>query len=328
MEPRRWGRLADRRAAALLASVAQEPAVVVAPPNGFPVALPPSPEAEDPPFASVVDATRPEDPGDLQGLVLQMAGLVRRGGTVALVTTGGAGAEARVNGPRTLAATHRALLDAGCEPIACVPFDLLGPLSPWRLGLGARRDAVLAELEEHLASASVRRFVRIVEATLTAGLAPEHAGRVVVVARRRGGVAAPGWPRWPVPRRPARLLLRLAHDDAVTRFLAFADAEWLSRIGPPADLVGWLRALADGADARADVSAFLVGRRRWWQPDLEVSRLAEAASHRMARRIVAELERAPGAFDGTVSLPETLAYDLIASLNDAIDRGLAGEPHG
>jgi len=177
-----------------------------------------------------------------------------------------------------------------------VPFDAFGPLSSWRLGLGARRDAVFAELEEHLASPAVRRAARLVEQHVVAALSPESVGRVMVVARR--GPVPP-----PVVASPAAALsapafvdaiLPLLHDDAVVRWLAFVDAEWLSAPGVGFDLIGFLRTLTAPAERRTELSALLRRQRRWWQPRLEEARLAEAASHRLAEATIAAVGTAIG----------------------------------
>jgi hypothetical protein len=313
--------LIDGRAGRLLAGAAVEPALVLAPPGGFPCLLPAS-AASDARAASIVDTTRPEEPGDHAAMVRQLVQLAGEDATVVLVACGGPPAATPGPAPRSLAVVETALAEMGFAVAQRVPFDVLGPLSPWRLGLGARRDAVFAELEEHLGSPAVRRAARLIERHVVAALPPDTAGRVLVVARRAPVPA-------PIAVEPAAALasaelgdalLPLLHDDAVVRWLAFVDAEWLSADTVGFDLVRFLRELTAPAGRRADVAALLRTQRRWWQPRLEEARLAEAASHRMAQATIAAVDAAVG--DGIAG---TLLYPLVGAFNAEIDRLLAEE---
>lgn len=319
MRGSRWARLVDGRAGRLLAGAAVEPALVLAPPGGFPCLLPAS-APSGAAAASLVDTTRPEEPGDHAAQVRQLVQLAGEDAAVVLVACGGPPAMTAGPAPRSLAVVEAALAEVGFGVARRVPFDALGPLSPWRLGLGARRDAVFAELEEHLASPAVRRTARLIERHVVAALPPEAAGRVLVVARR-----APV----PVPiavdpaatltsAALAAALLPLLHDDAVVRWLTFVDVEWLSADTVGFDLVRFLRDLTAPADRRAEIAALLRTQRRWWQPRLEEARLSEAASHRMAQSTIAAVDAAVG--DGIAA---TLLYPLVGALNAEIDRLLA-----
>ena len=319
MRGSRWARLIDGRAGRLLAAEAVEPALVLAPPGGFPCLLPVSGSTDTAP-ACIVDTTRPEEPGDHATMVRQLADLAGDTAAVVLVACGGSPAMTTGPAPRALAVVESALADAGFGVTKRVAFDAFGPLSPWRLGLGARRDAAFAELEEHLASPAVRRAARLVEQHVVAALPPESVGRVMVVARR-----APAPP--PVATSPVAALsapefadavLPLLHDDAVVRWLAFVDAEWLSAAGIEFDLIGFLRTLTEPAERRTELAALLRRQRRWWQPRLEEARLAEAASHRLAQATIAAVDAAVG--DG---IARTLLYPLVSAFNAEIDRLLA-----
>jgi hypothetical protein len=321
MRGSRWARLIDGRAGRLLAAEAVEPALVLAPPGGFPCLLPVSGTTDAAP-ATIVDTTRPEEPGDHRAMVEQLAQLAGDTATVVLVACGGSPAAGVGPAPRSLTVVEAALAGAGFDLVKRVPFDVLGPLSPWRLGLGARRDAVFAELEEHLTSPAVRRAARLVERHVVAVLPPQSVGRVLVVARRapvpapvavdpNAALAAPAF---------ADAFLPLLHDDAVVRWLAFVDAEWLSADAVGFDLIGFLRDLTAPADRRAEVAVLLRRQRRWWQPRLEEARLAEAASHRLAQATIAAVDAALG--DGIAG---TLLYPLVGAFNAEIDRVLAEE---
>jgi hypothetical protein len=161
-----------------------------------------------------------------------------------------------------------------------------------------------------------------VERHVVAALPPESVGRVMVVARRAPvpapvatdptvALAAPEF---------ADAFLALLHDDAVVRWLAFVDAEWLSADGVEFDLIGFLRALTAPPERQTEVAALLRRQRRWWQPRLEEARLAEAASHRLAQATIAAVDAAVG--DGIAG---TLLYPLVSAFNTEIDRLLAEE---
>jgi hypothetical protein len=227
---------------------------------------------------------------------------------------------------RTWSSVREKLVAAGCEVVRAVPFDVLGVSSPWGRRLGARADRVIAELEAHLAFPEVRCAVRLLERRIVAALPVEEVGAIAVLARRRSAadrtVAAA-----PVPTLAAVLasrafgdaVLRLLRDDAVVRFAAFLDAEVLSPLGVPFDLPAWIATLGtDAARARAAVAALLPFR-RWWSPSFDVQRLLAATSHRLAQRAIDALGALPGATHEGVSLPATLEYDLIATLNRALE---------
>ncbi len=236
----RWARLADRRAAELLASAAGDGAVIAEVDGGFPCRV--RTRTTDTPAPCVVDTARPEEPGDHAARVDALLDACAPGGTIALVACGGTAAGDGPLAPRTLAAVRAQLSARGYTVARLVPFDVLGPSSPWRLGLGHRADAVLAELDAHLASPSVRVAARLGERHVVAALAPSQAARVLVVAHSDGG----GGPE-PAAGDPQAVLhdaafaaaaLRLVHDDAVVRFLAFLDAELLSLPAVGVDLLG------------------------------------------------------------------------------------------
>lgn len=249
------------------------------------------------PCLVVVDPSRPEEPADHDARLLRLVGECAADGTVALIACGGTTAPG-VLAPRGWSAVQATLTAAGFA-VTLTPFDVLGACSPWRAALGVRRDRVLAELDAHLAAPSVRRAAALVETHLVVRLAPEQAGRVLVVGRRG---SAP--PPVPAPSRAAfdAAMRPLLHDDAVMRWLAFVDAELLTGAG--VDLVGWMRSVASPA-----VGRLLRSRGRWWHEDLEVQRLGEAAAHRLARETIRAL-------DGEVAA--TLEYDLVAAFNEAI----------
>jgi hypothetical protein len=223
--PSRAARLADRRAAELLAgaaSAAAGPTLVWAAPGGFP---PPTRAtggavtivaasgvdaaravADDggPPgderYARVIDTTRPEA---VAGDAVRIARLVRAcrpGGTVALVAVGGPVLPPDLRTPcdragpphggatRTLATAAAALAAAGAWVEGAVAFDLVGPFAPWRHALGGDADAVLAELDRHLRARAVRAMARLLDRELVSQLPPESTARAVLVARR----VAPG----------------------------------------------------------------------------------------------------------------------------------------
>jgi SAM-dependent methyltransferase len=328
-------RLVDERAEALLTEAAAPPALIVARPSGFPCRIagavvvsdhgagPVSVRsgAEQLPFpsgtfAAVVDTTRPEDPADHLPFLRELARVCRPGGTVAAIACAGLAVTA---GPRTLAILEDCLDAVGCDVRRRVPFDVLGTFSPWRLGLGERRERVLAELEGHLAHPAVCAAVHLLEATVVAVLPPDRAGRVAVVARRRAPGAAPPRPAAPEPPPRAALVrpdvaaeaLRLMQDDAVVRFAAFLDAELLSRADVGFDLLGYLEEIgrAESGELRP---------RLWRWPGLEAYRYLGALSHRLARAAVAGLSGGAGPDAG---LPATLEYDLVAMFNALVEPG-------
>ncbi len=299
---RRWAQLAERRGAGLLRALRTPSARVLAATGGFPL----RPAMVEAPCDVVIDPARPEQPCDHGARLRAMIADCAPDGMVALVACGGPSHPAAACAPRSLAAT-RTILDAHGFGVALLPFDVLGPCAPLRLGLGARRDRVLDELDGHLAAPSVRRAARLVEAHLVAGLRPEETGRVLVVAAR-GRV-----PQLPAPDRAAfeAGMLPLLHDDAVMRWLTFVDAELLSPVGAGGGLLAALRDV-DGTAAQA----LLQSRGRWWARDLEVQRLVEAAAHRLAGQTVAALDD---------PVATTLEYELVAAFNALAGRWLAEE---
>jgi SAM-dependent methyltransferase len=329
---RGWARLADERAAELLGAAVELPALVVARPDGFGcpadrgvvVAVAPGGErpgvscvaAELPfataTFASVVDTTRPEDPGDHEPLVRELLRVCRPGGVVAAVACGGAAATV---GPRTLPLLTDCLTVGGAEIERLVPFDALGTFSPWRLALGARRDRVLAELEAHLGHPAVREATRLLEEVVVSTLPPEQVGRVFLLARRSIGRAEARRGASVVPpgaglARPdvGPVALRLLQDDTVIRFAAFLDAELLAPAGTGFDVLRWLEELgaAPGGELRP---------RLWRWPGLEAYRFLGAASHRLARRTLAALTEG----DPDAGVLATLEYDLVAAMNALLE---------
>jgi hypothetical protein len=318
----RWGRLADRRAAELLAAGAAEPALVVGAPDGFPVrgardvadGAPPAA-----PFAAVIDTARPEGAFDDDARLGDLVRACRPGGTLALVACAGGTTE----GARSLVGLVPRLAALGCDVVQVVPFDVLGLFSPWRARLGMRRAPALAELETHLASCAVRAAVRFLERHVVAALPPSEAGSVAVLARRRGVGASPAPPP-PSPDLEAMLASRVLadgalhhlRDDAVVRFLAFLDAEVLAPAGVGFDLVDFVaRVSAEPGRGRAAVRP----DEPWWTPSLDVQRLLTAASHRLAHRAIVGLGARADAIRDGVRLPDTLEYELIAAFN----RGLS-----
>jgi hypothetical protein len=314
----RWGRLADRRAAELLAVGAAEPALVVGAPDGFPVrgaraAVDGAPPAAV--FAAVIDTVRPEGAFDDDARLGHLVRACRPGGTLALVACAGGTTESA----RSLVGFAPRLAALGCDVVRAVPFDLLGLFSPWRARLGTRLETVLAELETYLASPAVRAAVRFLERHVVAALPPSEAGSVAVLARRRAAGEAPAPPP-PVPDLEATLASRalaegaLHHlrDDAVVRFAAFLDAEVLAPAGVGFDLVDFIaRASAEPGRGRAAVRP----DEPWWTPSLDVQRLLTAASHRLAHRAIARLGARSDAIHDGVGLPDTLEYELIAAFN-------------
>ncbi|HEV7731393.1 MAG TPA: hypothetical protein VGR62_04485 [Candidatus Binatia bacterium] len=298
----RWARLAERRATALLGALQTPSARVLDALGGFPLEA----ASGAAPCDVVIDPARPEQPDDHGARLRAMIADCAPDGTLALVACGGPAQPASPCGPRSLGAT-RAILDAHGFTVALLPFDVLGPCAPLRLGLGVRRERVLAELDAHLAASSVRRAARLVEAHLVAGLAPEETGRVLVVGTR-GRV-----PLLPVPDRAvfAAGMLPLLHDDAVMRWLAFVDTELLSPVGAGIGLLAAMRDV-DGTAAQT----LLQARGRWWARDLEVQRLVEASAHRLACRTIAALDDPVAA---------TLEYELVSAMNALANRWLADE---
>jgi SAM-dependent methyltransferase len=339
-------RLVDRRAGRLLARAAEAPALVVEAAGGFPCAadLLPAPalragalgeaavavagEATTLPFAeasfrAVIDTSRPEAPADHAAAVREMIRVCRPGGVVAAVACGGgAGAAGRL-APRGFASLLGAFAAAGCTPVAVVPFDLLGPSSPWRRRLPDGGAGVLAELDEHLRAGGVRRAFTLVEEEVAALLDPEDTARVLVVARRG---PAPAWraqgtaPERLVALRAAPGLraraLELMADDAVVLAAALL-SEILTLADVPFDLATYLREASVPAHAALAIGA-LRGSRRFWSPGLEVRRLHQAASHRLARRAIRALAAATDEA-APARLAETLEYDIVARLHALLE---------
>jgi SAM-dependent methyltransferase len=278
-------------------------------------------------FAAVVDTQRAEAAWDDEQRLAELVRVCRPGGTIALVACPG-GVDV---GLRTWDGVRGRLMAAGCEVARAVPFDPLGVSSPWRRRLGPRTERVLAELEQHLAFPEVRRAVRLLERRIVEALPLEEAGAIAVLARRRTAADRTVGPA-PLPALAAVLasrafgdaVLRLLRDDAVVRFAAFLDAEVLSPLGVPFDLPGYVAALGADAERAREAVAALLPHRRWWSTSFDVQRLLAAASHRLARRAIEALRGLPGATHEGVSLPATFEYDLIATLNRALERGAEG----
>lgn len=336
----RWARLADWRAAELLAAASRGgPALVVVSPGGFPppaaggprLAVTPEALARAPAVEAVLDTTRPEGPGDPAPRVAAMVRACRAGGTIAAIACGGAPGAGGSSAPLGLARLGALLEDAGCRIVELVPFDLLGPLSPWRLGLGPRAGRVLEELDEHLRHRSVRRAVRLLEREVVATLPPERVGRVLVRAERapagEGGVPRPRLaPRMvdPAPLSArlaapalARRVLKLMQEDAVVRFAAFVDAELLSAQATGFDLARYLGAASLEAESAGPARARAERRGRCWYPGLDARRFVEAAAFRLVRRTVETLGAAGGA-----GVADTLTYHLLETINAELDRHL------
>jgi SAM-dependent methyltransferase len=340
----RWGRLVERRAAALLGTASAEPALVVEAAGGFPVArrtgaVTVSTRGRARPgatiaaaaalpfasgsFAAVVDATRPEaGGGDAQPLA-ELVRVCRPGGTVALVARGGPVPA----GGRTWATVRARLVDWGCEIERVVPFDALGPFSPWRCALGTEARRVLSELEDHLRSREVRRAARLLERRIVAALPPEQGGWVFVRARRHGPGRAAGPARGmrsiagvARSRSFAAAVLRLMRDDAVVRFAAFLDAELLSTGSIPVDLAAYVRRVSLEPQLGRAAAAALLPRRRWWSASFDVQRFLAARGHRMARATIEVLRGHPDGANGGVDLADTLEYDLLALVNRQLER--------
>jgi hypothetical protein len=149
-----------------------------------------------------------------------------------------------------------------------------------------------------------------------------------VVARGGARPAAPDPARGLVDPAFVDAFVPLLHDDAVVRWLAFVDAEWLSAFGVAFDLVAWLRDVTAPAPRRDALAALLRRRRRWWQPGLEEARFAEAASDRLARAAIAALAAAPTGDPDAAVVAATLRYPIVAALNGEIDRILDAEGAG
>jgi len=354
--PSRAARLADRRAAELLAGAADGATLVAAAAGGFPlpacapgatvVAAPGAdvpgarpddggPLGED--FAAVVDTTRPEAVADDAARIARLVRACRPGGTVALVAVGGpvfapdgatpglrpAGCGAAT---RTMATAASALAAAGAWIEGAVAFDLTGPLAPWRHALGGDADRVLAELDGHLAARAVRAAVRFLEREVVARLPPEATARTLLVARRvaPGDAGRPRAVRGDARARldePAvtRRVLALLQDDAVVRFAAFLDAEVLSRLDVPFSLPRWLLAASARPGAGDDAAPRAAKAGRAWYPGLDAYRLVQAAGYRIAARTAALLERAAP----SAAIAPTLEYALVEMVNAALDRRLA-----
>jgi hypothetical protein len=272
-------------------------------------------------FASVIDTARPEAAWDDAQRLAELVRVCRPGGTLALVACPGVDV-----GLRTWAGVRSRLVGLGCEVVRAVPFDVLGVSAPWRRRLGGRVERVMAELEAHLAFPEVRRAVRLLERRIVAALGLEEAGAIAVLARRRTAadrtvapVPEPALAAVVASRAFGDAVLRRLQDDAVVRFAAFLDAEVLSPLEVPFDLPAWVATLgADRERARAAVAA-LLPHRRWWSASFDVQRLLAATSHRLAERVIDALRGHPGATHEGVSLPATFEYDLIATLNRALE---------
>ncbi len=329
MARRTWAGLADRRATTLLAPAhVGGRALVVAAAAGFPppaldgatTCAPTALERSDDSFDTVIDTTRPEEPADHGRLLDALVRSCRPDGTIAVIACGGVPAADGPGAPRSLALVRTRLAAAGWAPVRVVPFDLLGPLSPWRLGLGGRADRVLAELDAFLRFRSVRAAVRFLERELVAALPCERVGRALVVARRGAGAIGGGDPGVTLecPDRARRVLAHLQHD-AVVRFAAFLDAEFLVPAGVHFDLARYLVAVSATAGNGDPARARALRERRCWFPGYDARRFVEAVSHRMAQRAVEALAAAAGP---TAGLAESFDYALFETCNAALDRFL------
>ena len=353
----RWGQLADRRAAELLASSKGAATLVLAAAGGFPCpvsdcrkttvllvpgagrqcavrAVPGEIPFVSETFTSVIDTTRPEPPADHEGRLRELVRVCRPGGTVAVIACGGTAVGASgAAAPRSFVEVEEWFWRAGCEIEREVTFDLFAPLSPWRLMLVHRRAQVLEELEEHLHFPRVRRAVRLLERHLVAMLPPSEGGRVFVLARRRHS----GRPPKPIVREQSSLsvrsvldtsyfgagVLRFLQDDAVVRFAAFLDQEVLSAARLPFNLACYIDSAGNKPESAAVAARTLLRRRQWRYPGSEVQAFLAASAYRMARQTIAVLQDAPDCVCDAVRLPETLEYELFEAFNREIERLLA-----
>ena len=331
----RWGRLMEQRAAELLSTDPEPPTLVVAVSGGYRVraevlrsaivlatpgagvhaavggdvrALPFATGT----FATVIDTSRPEEPGDHEARFAELLRVCRPGGTVATIASGGAASGAEF---RSWAELRARAAGQGPEIVEAVPFDAFGMRSAWVL-----RDDVAAELESHLRFPAVRRAVRFLDRHLVAALPPADAGSVALRLRKTlwAGRAESSTSRVRelVASRPfARRVLELLSDDSVARFAAFLDTAILSPAGVPMHLGRWLANVAADPELAADARAGLLPRRLWWTSRRDVQRVLAAAGHRLAHEIIAVLAETPGARTENVSIPHTLEYDLVALFN-------------
>jgi hypothetical protein len=196
--------------------------------------------------------------------------------------------------------------------------------------LGERCGEVLGELEEHLRSRRVRTAVRLLERHFVAALAPCHAGRVFVVARRDQGGQRPAVIIQEDPHRDLGGLieddafggaaLRFLQDDAVLRWAAFLDSEIISAVPLPFNLVAYVEEMASRTRNAAMAGKSLSRRRRWRYPGLEVQAVIAAATYRMTKRTIEALRDAPESVYSVVRLPDTLEYELFGALGTEITR--------